>query len=182
MIEVKVERVVVYNNSDLIVLLRGNDERVLPIHVDEGQAQAIDWMLKGLTFPRPLTHDLMKSVVDALGGRLLRVEVSDLIAGTFFARLVLVREGKEHPIDARPSDAIALALRCSAPIFVDGEVMREAGVVVPAEHEGEKKTKKLSAAELAELKLEQAVAEERYEDAAELRDELKRLKENKTSN
>lgn len=184
MIEVKVERVVVYNNAELIVLLRGNDDpRVLPIQVDEGQARAIGLMLEGLTFPRPLTHDLLKTVIDELGGRLVRVEVCDLVSGTFHARLVLSRDGKEIQIDARPSDAIALALRCEVSVFVDEATMSEAGVVIPAEHEEERRTKKkLSPTELAEQKLAKAIAEERYEDAAALRDELKRLKENKASN
>ena len=184
MIEVKVERVVVYNNAELIVLLRGNnDERVLPIHVDQGQAHAIGILLEGLTFPRPLTHDLLKTVMGELGGRLIRVEICDLITGTFHARLVLDQDGREVLIDARPSDAIALALRCACPIFVDDAVMNAAGVVVQGEHsDGGKTKKRLSPVEDAEQKLAKAIAEERYEDAAALRDELKRLKENKTSN
>jgi len=183
MMEVSVERVVVYNNTDLIVLLRGSDdERVLPIHVDQGQAHAISLMLEGVAFPRPLTHDLMKTVIRELGGQLVRVEICDLITGTFYARLVFVRDGKEFNVDARPSDAIALALRCEVSVFVDEAVMSEAGVVVPADHEEDRKKKKLSPTEQIEQKLASAIAEERYEDAAVLRDELKRLKENKTSN
>ena len=134
MIKVKVTRVVIYNN-DLIVLLKGEDDkRVLPIHVDPGQAHAIELHLEGLTFPRPLTHDLFKTVIDKMGCDLNRVEVCDLREGTFYARLIMSTVGKEVEIDARPSDAIALALRCSAPIHVAEEVMDGAGVVVQTDH------------------------------------------------
>jgi uncharacterized protein len=181
MIEVRVTRVVIYNN-ELIVLLKGEGEqRVLPIHVDPGQAHAIELHLEGLTFPRPLTHDLMKTVIDHLEGHLDRVVVTDLVDGTFHARLFLLRNGKEVDIDARPSDAIALALRCGAPILVEDEVMAKAGVVIPADQQEERK-RKHTPAEQVEQKLAKAIEEERYEDAAGLRDELKRLKEGKTSN
>lgn len=184
MIEVRVERIVVHNNVELIVLLRGNgDAKVLPIQVDQGQAYAIGLMLEDQKFPRPLTHDLMKTLVEGLGGQLVRAEICDLVAGTFHARLVIARDGKDLQVDARPSDAIALALRCEAPILVDEAVMNEAGVVMPVEPDAERKpVKKLSPVELVEQKLAKAIEAERYEDAAVLRDELKRLRENKTSN
>lgn len=184
MLEVKVERVVVYNNADLIVLLRSSDdERVLPIHVDQGQAHAISILLEGLTFPRPLTHDLLKTVIGELGASLVRAEICDLITGTFHARLILNHGGKEVIIDARPSDAIALALRCDSPIFVDDAVMNAGGVVVKGEQlDGGKTKRRLSQVENVEKKLAKAIEEERYEDAATLRDELKQLKENKISN
>ena len=181
MIEVHVTRVVIYNN-ELIVLLKGDeDTRVLPIHVDPGQAHAIELHLEGLTFPRPLTHDLMKTVIGHLGGRVDRVVVSDLIDGTFHARLILTQNGNEMDVDARPSDAIALALRCGSPILVEEAVMDKAGVVIPADQQEDRK-RKHSPAEQVEQKLAKAIEDERYEDAAHLRDELKRLKEGKTSN
>lgn len=181
MIKVDVERVVIYG-KDLIVLLRPpGDERVLPIHVDPSQAHAIELKLEGLPFPRPLTHDLFKSALDAIGCKVMRVEVTDLIEGTFFARLVLFSGGKEIMVDARPSDAIALALRCLADILVNEEIMDKAGVVVKPEPR-KKSGRKLTEAELLEQKLQQAVDEERYEDAAGLRDRIKGLKENKAHN
>ncbi|MEI6971444.1 MAG: bifunctional nuclease family protein [bacterium] len=184
MIEVRVERIVVHNNVELIVLLRGDgDARVLPIQVDQGQAYAIGLMLEDQAFPRPLTHDLMKTVIEELGGRLVRAEISSLVEGTFRAKLVLLRSGNELMVDSRPSDAIALALRCEAPILVNDDVMNEAGVMVPVEPDAERKpVKKHSPVELLEQKLAKAIQSERYEDAAALRDELKRLRENKTSN
>ena len=182
MIKVEVERVVMYGN-DLIVLLRPpGDERVLPIHVDPGQAHAIELQLEGLTFPRPLTHDLFKNVMDAIGCNVVRVEVNDLVDGTFYARFIVAGSDKsECAVDARPSDAIALALRCGAPIMVDESVMEKAGVAVKPEPRKNKKPM-LSETELLEQKLQKAIEEERYEDAASLRDRIKLLKENKTHN
>jgi len=186
MIEVEVKQVLIYNN-ELLVLLRGDaDARFLPVQVDPGQAHAIELHLEGKSFPRPLTHDLLKTVISDLGAKFLRAEISDLTEGTFHARLIISKKDKELVIDARPSDAIALAIRCSAPIYVDEEVMNKAGVIIQAEQQaawmrsGEKK--KLTAEEMVRQKLKKAIADERYEDAAELRDELKQLQEKKPNN
>ena len=180
--EVKVERVAVFNNTELVVILREDNagRRALPIHIEPGQAHAIAIHLDGPPFPRPLTHDLMKNIIEDLGGRLVRAEVCDLRDRTFYAELVLACGGGEKRLDARPSDAIALALRCEAPIFVDEKVMDAAGVHLQEPPEDERK--KLSPLQTIEAKLGRAIREERYEDAAALRDEIKILKDRKTKN
>ena len=133
MIEVRVTRVVMLNN-DFVVLLRGaSDQRVLPIHVDPAQAHSIQLQLQGVEFPRPLTHDLFKSVLDNVDCALIRAEVCDLKDHTFYARLVILQNDTEVMVDARPSDAIALALRCSASICVEEKIMDSASVVLAAE-------------------------------------------------
>ena len=179
MIEVVATRVVIFNGGVLVLLQGSDDDRVLPIGVDPGQAQVIEMQLEGKQFPRPLTHDLLKTVVDEAGCKVVRVEVCDLVKGTFYARLVLLRDGKEIEIDARPSDAIAVALRCDAPIHIAESVMDAEGVVIHPE-QIEQRQAATQQAVLAE-KLERAIAEERYEDAAILRDEIKRAEDAKQS-
>jgi len=183
MLPVKVDQLVL-SNMGFVVLLKGaQDERSLPIFIGAAEAQAIAIKLNGIEVPRPLTHDLLKNLMDFLECRLLRIEVCDLKEGTFYARLVLERDAQPLTLDCRPSDAIALALRCGAPIFVAEAVMEEAGRVfeTPAEAkaeqtQAEKKTTPASRLETLNRKLEQAIAEERYEDAAKIRDEIKNLK------
>jgi len=195
MIPAKVEQLFL-SNMGFVVLLKGaEDERSLPIFIGAAEAQAIALRINNVNVPRPLTHDLLKNVLDYLECRLLRIEVCDLEDGTFYARLILGRDGAEMPIDSRPSDAIALALRFDAPIFVEPKVMQEAGRVFneaelqpPKQKPGEaqKKTptpkKELTPLEQLEAELDKAVKEERYEDAAKLRDDINRLKSSHTDN
>jgi len=188
MIPVKVEQLFL-SNKGFVVLLKGDsDPRSLPIFIDGDQARSIAICLNGLEAPRPLTHDLLKNLLDFLECRLVRVEICDLKEGVFYARLVLVREREETTLDSRPSDAIALALRAQAPLFVAARVMDEAGQVVEKQATGDVGTKrldgraktsaphKLTPVETLGRDLEKAVIEERFEDAARLRDEINRLK------
>jgi len=186
MIPVKVDQLFI-SNMGLAVHLKGmEDKRVLQIFIGAAEAQAIAIHLKGIEVPRPLTHDLLKNLLAYFQSPLKRVEVCDLREGTFYARLILEREGAEVEVDARPSDAIALALRCGAPILVAEMVMDEAGRVleeteaVPVADKAGKKDGKPVARVLTPLEklkhdLDQAVKAERYEDAARIRDEIKRL-------
>jgi len=168
-----------------VVLLKGADERALPIFIGAAEAQSIALRLGGVAVPRPMTHDLMKNLLDFMECRLKRVEVCDVVEGTFIGKLVIERDGAEMDLDTRPSDAIALALRCAAPIFVAEKVMDEAGRVFTAEEtagetvlqgEAPKHAKKLTPLEALEKELERAIREEKYEIAARLRDEIKKIK------
>jgi len=106
---------------------REKSARELPIWIGPFEAQAIALEMQGVPPPRPLTHDLMKQVVEQLGGKLTRVEITDLRDNTYFATLhIEARGGKELAIDGRPSDAIALALRFHRPILVDDELFAKA--------------------------------------------------------
>jgi len=100
-------------------------ERAFPIVIGFFEAAAIDRRLKGHVLPRPMTHDLLASVIERMGGRLDRIVVTDLKHHTFFANLVVERNGDTIRIDARPSDAIALAVAENTPIFVEDHVLDE---------------------------------------------------------
>ncbi|KGQ22927.1 bifunctional nuclease family protein [Thermus filiformis] len=114
-------------NGSVVVLLRAGD-KLLPIVIGPLEAHHIMVALQGEKPPRPLTPDLLLSVMEMLQARLKRVEITDLKDGTFYARLILEHRGIELEVDARPSDAMALALRAGAPIFVTEEVVEKAGV------------------------------------------------------
>jgi len=163
----------------VVFLKAENSNLTLPIFIGAAEAQAIAFVLEKVAPPRPLTHDLLKNLMDNLECRIKRIEICDLQDNTFFAKLFLEWNGMEMELDSRPSDAIALAMRFSAPIFVNDEIMESAGMVIKNEESAPPKDanpgKQISPAEALKQKLDKAVSEERYEDAAKFRDELKRL-------
>ena len=130
MLEVTVDRVAVVPESQQHVLLLKNDEvsRCLPIWIGATEGQSIALKLEGKEMPRPMTHDLMDSMIGDLGASVARVVVSELKGDTFLARVVLRRNGTTVERDCRPSDAIALAVRNGAAIFVEDDVLERAGV------------------------------------------------------
>jgi bifunctional DNase/RNase len=111
-----------------IVLLRevGGQHRTLPIFIGGPEATAIAFALEGVETPRPMTHDLMKDVLDAIGGSLDRVVVTELRESTFYAELHLATPAGEHVVSSRPSDAVALAARTGTTIFCNESVLDEA--------------------------------------------------------
>jgi uncharacterized protein len=109
-----------------IIILKDLEERsALPIWIGLIEASAIATELEDIQLARPMTHDLLKNILDTLAVTVGRVAVTDLADNTFFSRIYLQRDGQEFEMDARPSDAIALALRTKAPIFVDKEVVEK---------------------------------------------------------
>ncbi len=191
MIHVEIVNTFLVNmGKEFVVLLRGaEDERTLPISIGQLEAQSIAIVLNEIPFPRPLTHDLFKSALTTLGCKFLRMEICDLIDETFYARLVLEKEGKKIEIDSRPSDAIALSLRFNAPIYVAEKVMDEASIIIPEESEVDElpefeqnsseedvgDDKNLSPMEALQKRLKKAIKDERYEEAAKLRDEIEKI-------
>jgi uncharacterized protein len=133
-VEVLGVRVEMPSNQPIVLLREVDGERYLPIWIGAAEATAIAYVQQGVVPPRPLTHDLLKDVIDAVGGSLDDVRITALEDGVFYAELHL---GKGGVVSARPSDAIALALRTSSPIHVDDAVLDEAGVVIPDEEEDE---------------------------------------------
>ena len=111
--------------QQVIVLKEAEGERAFPIVIGFFEAAAIDRRLKGHVLPRPMTHDLLAGVIEALGGRLAKIIITDLKDHTFFANLVIERNGAAILVDARPSDAIALAAANNTPIFVEDHVLEE---------------------------------------------------------
>jgi bifunctional DNase/RNase len=130
MIEVKIEsvRVSLMSQNRVVVLREEGGPRLIPIWIGPYEADAITLQLQGMEVPRPLTHDLLKNVIETLGAEVLHIIINGLEKNTYFARIVLDVDGDTLEIDSRPSDAIALAVRTSAPIYVADEVMEHAGM------------------------------------------------------
>ncbi len=111
------------HHENPVVLLKGAETNdVLPIWIGQAEALSIDLQLRGETFDRPLTHDLLKTAVESLGATVLKVAVTDLKDNTFFAKIYIQRGNEVFAIDARPSDSIALAIRTQSPIYVSKAV------------------------------------------------------------
>jgi bifunctional DNase/RNase len=177
------------SGSYALILQEAGGMRRLSILIGAELAQSIALELEAIKPPRPVTHDLMKSIIDSLGATLLEVTINDLREGTFYA--VLTFDATPQEVDARPSDAIALAIRCGAPIFVLESVMAEAGVLPQEEEEYDEEEEEYEDAsetpvpqeperpktlrEVLQAKLDDAVKKEDYERAAQIRDEIDRL-------
>jgi len=171
------------------ILLREIDgNKRLPIIIGAFEAQAIALEIEGIKPPRPLTHDLLKQLTDSLGATVIEIIIDELRDNTFFAKIILEVSGFSQEIDARPSDAIALAVRAQAPIYVSSIVMESAAFVPSEETEdvassniisdpGEPKKPASKEAKLATLqnKLREAIEGEEYERAAKIRDQIKNL-------
>ncbi|MCX7725393.1 MAG: bifunctional nuclease family protein [Chitinispirillaceae bacterium] len=194
MIKVDIIKTFLINiGKEFVVILRSSeDKRALPISIGQMEAQSIALQLNGIPFPRPLTHDLFKTVISEFNGTVIKTEICDLKDNTFYARLTINCGGKVVSFDARPSDAIAIALRFSAPIYIEETVMEEAGIIIEEEEdsfapyyqrdfkedelkEEDDDNKEMTSLEILQKKLERAIKEERYEDAAKIRDEIKKL-------
>ena len=172
-----------------ILLKEINGNRRLPIIIGAFEAQAIALEIEGIKPPRPLTHDLLKQITDNLGATTLEVVIDDLRENTFYAKIIFEVSALTNEIDARPSDAIALAVRAQAPIFVAESVM-EVAAFVPSEEgekeeadEKEEKDEKIPHTKEAKLavlqnKLREAIDAEEYERAAKIRDDIQRLTSN----
>ena len=130
LIEMVVESVRVHmlSSRHVVILKETGRDRYLPIWIGPWEASAIAMRLQGLTPERPLTHDLFASTLEALDAHVTRVVISDLADETFHARLFVERDGKVGEVDARPSDALALAVRVGAPIFAAPSVLDQAGL------------------------------------------------------
>lgn len=130
-------RLEVPSNQPIVLLREDSGPRFLPIFIGSPEATAIVYALQGTETPRPMTHDLFKTVLEEQDIRLERVEITELRDGTFYAELTLERAGERSVISSRPSDAIALAVRYgdAVPIFAAEAVLDEAGVEFEAEEE-----------------------------------------------
>ncbi|MCX7995716.1 MAG: bifunctional nuclease family protein [candidate division WOR-3 bacterium] len=116
-------------------------ERTLPIWIGDNEAMAIAMFLEGYKPPRPLTHDLIKILLDALESKIIKVVINDLKNETYYARIYIETDGKLISVDARPSDSIALALRANATIFVEDDIMAKNGIIFKEDETGKLKNK-----------------------------------------
>ena len=133
-LEVVGVRVQMPDNQPIVLLRERHGDRYLPIWIGQSEAQAIAFEQQGVEPPRPMTHDLIRDLIAALGHSLKEVRIVDLREGTFYADLVFDRDIK---VSARPSDSVAIALRVGVPIYVEEAVLAEAGLLIPDENDEE---------------------------------------------
>jgi len=176
-----------------LILKEKNGNRRLPIIIGGAEAQAIAIPLEQMTPSRPLTHDLFKSFLDSFEIKVNEVIVHNLVEGIFFAKIMCIKDGKEVELDARSSDAVALALRCEVPIYTHDFILSSAGIIIDEDdddlktNEGESKeeikiesgsapTDPKDLGSISELKklLQEALEKEDYEKASKIRDEINR--------
>ena len=186
MIQVQVKKISFYPPSKgyAVLLQESLGSRFLPVIVGSFEAQSIALALEEVQMPRPMTHDLLCNILEDLSVEVSEVQISKLMEGTFYSKISLVGPGGATDIDARPSDAIALALRVGAPIYASESVMDEASVQEVAEQPG---TPEAALSEGSDAKapeeylkrlqerLDHAVSDENYERAAEIRDEINKI-------
>ena len=169
-----------------LVLGEVGGNRRLPIIIGPFEAQAIAIELEKVKTARPMTHDLLRDVFETIDADVSTVIIDDHREGTFFAKIRYVVNGKEHQLDARPSDAVALAVRCNSTIFVASDILDEAGI--PMDDDGgpeemgfpeEAVSGPIPRTRLEQMQaqLEKAISDEDYEKAAELRDEIERARQ-----
>ena len=130
-------RVELPTNQPIVLLKEDEGERYLPIWIGAAEAAAIAFALQGVVTPRPMTHDLMKNLLEEVGAQVQRIEITELREGTYYANINMRMNGSAYEISARPSDAIALAVRVEAPIFADEEVLTDASILIPSDEEDE---------------------------------------------
>ncbi len=130
-------RVELPTNQPIVLLKERDGERYLPIWIGAAEAAAIALSLQGVQTPRPMTHDLLKNILEDLGVTVQRIVVTELREGTFYATLDMQRNGDHHEVSSRPSDAIALAVRMSVPIFAAEDVLAEAAILIPGDEDQE---------------------------------------------
>ncbi len=146
-------RVDVGSSTPLLLLEEVGGKRVLPIFIGAPEAAAIAYALQKVETPRPMSHDLLSNTITALGGRIFAVEITHLEDNTFFANLRLLKDDVEILVSARPSDAVAIAMRVSAPILVSDELMAAEGKIMNLDDDGSETPEQLDEAELvAELR------------------------------
>ncbi len=131
-------RVEIPSNNPLLLLQEtAGARRTLPIYIGPAEAQAIAFAQQGVETPRPMTHDLMKNILEELGARVECIVITELRDRTFYAELRIITGTERHTVSARPSDAVALAVRLDSPIYADEDLLDAEGVILPEEEEDE---------------------------------------------
>jgi hypothetical protein len=170
-----------------LILTEVEGMRRLPIIIGSFEAQAIALELENIKPPRPMTHDLLKNMIQGFEGRVKQILVSDLSEGTFYSKIIVERGDQLFEVDARPSDAIALAVRFGCEIYVNERILKEAGIRTDqeiVEQSPKSEAKKdmdtvnvnLSKLEQLEIDLHTAIETENYEKAAKIRDQISKMK------
>ena len=167
LVEVRVQSLALdrSTNTPVVILRELDGERVLPIWIGPGEASAIAMQLADMEFARPLTHDLLCSVLRGLGGAVQKVIITRVESSTYYAELIVRRNGEVFSLDARPSDSIAVALRVEASIFAQDDLLEEATIEIA---DGE-------SIEKLGFEVQEAEAEQQAMGAEELKEHLRRL-------
>ncbi|MGF7140143.1 bifunctional nuclease family protein [Roseimarinus sediminis] len=171
-----------------LVLAEENGDRRIPIIIGPVEAQSIAIQLEGLHPPRPLTHDLFKNIAQAFNIDLVEIIIYKLEEGIFYSELICEQNGSRIAVDSRTSDAVALALRFKCPIYTSEEILSKAGIVIEVNDSVDEREDdddmfspedqyNTSSIEELEQQLKDAIQDENYERASELRDEIHRRKE-----
>ena len=189
LVEAEIWTVAKTDQGNAVLVKPVGGDKAVPIFIGPLEAQNILLGLGEIDIPRPLTHDLLLSLLTTLDTRLVRVDIHTLSEGTYYSNLILEHAGRRLEVDARPSDSLALAVRADCPIYIDLDLVEESGVSLEqlqqanegAEDGDDEPEAEPSArdAELTDLRLrlEQAVAQEAYEEAARLRDQIQKLED-----
>jgi bifunctional DNase/RNase len=130
-------RVELPTNQPIVLLREREGERFLPIWIGAMEATAIAFALQGIVTARPMTHDLLKNVLEDLAVQVQKIVITELKDGTFYAVIQMQQDGRAYEVSSRPSDAIALAVRVNVPIFANEEVLSEASIVIRDDEEQE---------------------------------------------
>jgi bifunctional DNase/RNase len=178
MIPVKVQKITYYhpNRSYAVILKELDGDRRLPVLIGAFEAQSIAMAMESMETPRPLTHDLISNLIKGINANLSSVKIIELKDGVFYSVLDIQSKKIGHQeIDSRPSDALALALRMHAPIFVSTDIMDEAIILEKDLQNIEDEIKQEPMIETLEKQLQKAIQEEEYEVAARIRDKIKNI-------
>jgi bifunctional DNase/RNase len=135
-------RVELPTNSPIVLLRESSGERYLPIWIGQSEAAAIAIALQGVVTPRPMTHDLLKNILDEMAVQVENILITELRDGTFYAVINMQRNGSTYEVSSRPSDAIALAVRLGCKIFANEDVLTEASILIPNEGEEDEEVEK----------------------------------------
>ncbi len=125
------------NNPLLLLQETTGNHRTLPIYIGPAEAQAIAFAQQGVETPRPMTHDLMRDIIEELGARVECIVITELRERTFYAEIRLLVGGQRHTVSSRPSDAVALAVRLDCPIYAEEDLLDAEGVILPTEDDDE---------------------------------------------
>lgn len=191
LVEAEIWTVAKTDQGNAVLVKPVDGDKAVPIFIGPLEAQNILLGLSEVDIPRPLTHDLLLSLLTTLGARLVRVDIHTLAEDTYYSNIVLEHAGRRYEIDARPSDSLALAVRADCPIYIDLDMVEESGVsleqlrestVDPEGEDGDDEPEAEPSAREAQLtdlreRLNQAVTQENYEEAARLRDQIQKLED-----
>ncbi len=179
LIEAEIWTVARTDKGNAVLVKPLGSERAVPIIIGQLEAQSILIGLGSVPMPRPLTHDLFVSTFEKLNAQVERVEITELKESTFYARLLLKHGMKKIAVDARPSDALGIAARVHCEVFIEENIVEEAGISINLITEEESAPEVPSSKELElnrlEEELNKAIEEENYEEAARIRDRMKEL-------